>query len=176
MRFPALQPHVSQLTDIEARLVALALPFGMFVSLAGAMYKKQEFHGPGQRGLPGPIWNVSNNTAVVQTELPRTTQEANTIFVAITRGGDFQNKCWQGAVDPHKVKAALKELADTLLYRKYGVTVRKDWHLLSDVEKARTPEGIQTRRRAQLDVRCHTYVADQCSKQVGHARRGEPRL
>ena len=53
-------------------------------------------------------------------------------------------------MDPNKVMAALKELAATDLYKKYGVTTREDWHLLSEEEKRSTAEVIQT--KTQDDV------------------------
>ena len=148
IRFPELQQFVSQLNDIEARLVALSLPFGAFVSLRGAQYKQISYHGIGQRGLRGTIANVPTDTTVVQRTLPRTTMESQTIFVSITRAPNapFNRACWQGNVDQAKVMSALRELAETELYKSYNVVVLEHWQV--------QPEGA--------DARESPNVADAC--------------
>ena len=74
-------------------------------------------------------WGVEEALSV----LPRTTSEAQTLFVAIKRKLEFKRAVWQGIVRADRVRAAMGFLAQQPLYQAANVALDFERELLDNM-------------------------------------------
>jgi len=111
---------LTQLTELEERLVALRLPF-LQIKEIGHRHKKL------QLGLTGGVINVPTNISRIQSALPRTIKDTDTVAVVLKKSLRFKSAYAFGRVRVHKVMEALKQLCKRMLYKLETATINDNW-------------------------------------------------
>jgi hypothetical protein len=65
---------------------------------------------------------------IIQTVLPRSTNESYTIVIALKRHLQYRNAYQKGRVRPHVINNSLNELCKTTLYKMQNVKLNKNWN------------------------------------------------
>ena len=112
--------NLSNLSELEERLVALRIPF-LQIKEMGPRYKKP------QLGLTRGVINVPTCINRIQSTLPRNIRETDTVVVAIKRRLKLKNSYAIGRVRIHIVMKALKQLCQTMLYKLEDVKIDNEW-------------------------------------------------
>ena len=111
---------LSNLSELEERLVALRIPF-LQIKEMGPCYKKP------QLGLTGGVINVPTCINRIQSALPRNIRETDTVAVAIKIRLNLKNDYAIGRIRIHIVMKALKQLFQTMLYKLEDVKIDNKW-------------------------------------------------
>jgi len=94
---------LTELTELEERLVSLRFPF-LQIKEMGHRHKKS------QLGLTGGVINVPTNISRIQSALPQTIKDTDTVAVVLKKSLRFKSAYAFGRVRVHKVMKALKQL------------------------------------------------------------------
>lgn len=112
IRFPVLPLEITQLNTLEARLVAMRIEFGRFHELPRSR----------QHSLKGSIINVPVNMPTLQTCLPRTLHDTDTLFCKLKRRTTDAHAYISQTIRPEYVRNALRVLLQTPLYQEHHAT------------------------------------------------------
>lgn len=116
-KYPDLPTEVTQLTNLEERLVSLRIPF-MQVRCLGR---------DRQYGLKGNVVNVSNDFQISVDTLPRNLEDTDTIQVMLMRRMCYKVPYLHETIRPKKVYDAAKYLVTTPAYVEAGITLSPVW-------------------------------------------------
>lgn len=151
--------HTSTLSKLEERLASLQIAFAQIWQLG---------HKRSQIGLTGTIINVPTYINIIQTTLPRSSDETWTVDVVLKRHLQYKNAYQKGRVRPNTVMNSLNELCKTILYKMQNVKLNKKWrdHLYpsqeeapsSDSSSSDTDNKIDNAMEVETDTVIHGFI------------------
>ncbi|GIY38031.1 ATP-dependent DNA helicase [Caerostris darwini] len=128
-RYPEQPSCLSELNDLEERLVALRIPFMQI----------RELGRDRQYGIKGSVTNVPNDLHKSVDCLHRNVNDSATIYVKLKKRLSFKSHFMYQCVNPNRVYNAALYLMNKPLYQSQNVNIDLEW-----LEKFRTesfPEG-----------------------------------
>ncbi|GIX77935.1 ATP-dependent DNA helicase [Caerostris darwini] len=128
-RYPEQPTCLSELNDLEERLVALRIPFMQI----------RELGRDRQYGIKGSVTNVPNDLHKSADCLPRNVNDSTTIYVKLKKRLSFKSHFMYQCVNPNRVYNAALYLMNKPLYQSQNVNIDLEW-----LERFRTgsfPEG-----------------------------------
>ncbi|GIY64474.1 uncharacterized protein LOC105339219 [Caerostris darwini] len=128
-RYPEQPSCLSELNDLEERLVALRI----------SLMQIRELGRDRQYGIKGSVTNVPNDLHKSVNCLPRNVNDSATIYVKLKKRPSFKSHFMYQYVNPNRVYNATLYLMNKPIYQSQNVNIDLEW-----LEKFRTesfPEG-----------------------------------
>ncbi|GIY84996.1 ATP-dependent DNA helicase [Caerostris darwini] len=116
-RYPVQPSCLSELNDLEERLVALRIPFMQI----------RELGRDRQYGIKGSVTNVPNDLHKSVDCLPRNANDSVTIYVKLKKRLSFKSHFMYQCVNPNRAYDAALYLMNKPLYQSQNVNIDLEW-------------------------------------------------